>query len=289
MHDEREYRTISHVPVTCPRPVELHASYPEPHMHMSLSALGMGRDTTGRPWGAAVPPKTLNAAFRPSKHGLPGGRGSAIAATRKRPNSACLEPRQQLTKDNPTDPHHLLAQVPLTVSPFLSLPTATPLPYTYKQLPSTLPPSILSSPPANNSDPNASSQPAYIVSATGTTATPDQILSSCLALQSHLTQLEQDARKTLKEWEERRKAADLAEKRRVAPGWLDGEVKILRPENVPAEQDAAVEEGEHTGSRQQPQRRTSVGIKGLIERRDGIPDPSEGEALDRAFGGLDIK
>ena len=202
-----------------------------------------------------------------------------------------------------SDPHPLLAQAPLTVSPFLSLPTATPLPYSYKQLPSTLPPSILSAPP-NASNPSAADPaagaaaaappepPAYIVSQTGVTATPDSILSSCVALQSHLAQLESNARATLKDWEDRRRAADLAEKRRVAPGWLDGDVKILKPENVSEGQD--VQMGEASGvqqqqQQQQPQRRTSVGIKGLIERRDGIPDEREGEALDRAFGGLDLK
>ncbi|KAF2113595.1 hypothetical protein BDV96DRAFT_622454 [Lophiotrema nucula] len=184
-------------------------------------------------------------------------------------------------------PHPLLAQVPLTVSPFLSLPTATPLPYSYKQLPSTLPPSILSAPPTQNATSNSneqqSQQPAYIVSSTGTTATPDQILTSCLALQTHLQHLEANARATLQSWEDERRAADLAEKRRVAPGWLDGQVKIIKPENAGGEEDVVMEE------RPQPQRRTSVGIKGLVERRDGVPDPRAGEELDRVFGGLDIK
>lgn len=195
------------------------------------------------------------------------------------------------------DPHPLLAQVPLTVSPFLSLPTATPLPYSYKQLPSTLPPSILSSPPtaSNQSmDPGSQqqaqqlppppAQPAYVVSASGTSAHPDAILSSCLALQSHLQQLESSANATLKKWEDRRRAADLAEKRRVAPGWLDGDVKLLKPENVVEEEQTQMESG-----RPPLEQRHSVGIKGLVERRDGVPDPREGEELDRVFGGLDIK
>ncbi|KAF1994842.1 hypothetical protein P154DRAFT_557056 [Amniculicola lignicola CBS 123094] len=204
-------------------------------------------------------------------------------------------------------PHALLAQLPLTVSPFVSLPTATPLPYTYKQLPSMLPPSILSpsssQPSTNPSDqqqPPQDAQPAYITSATGTTATPDAILNSCLALQAHLSQLESNARSTLKEWDERRKAADLAEKRRVAPGWLDDDVKLLVPENVNTSAQSQrggsgdVEmggvEGAMGGGRPPGfERRTSVGIKGLVERRDGVPDPREGEELDRVFGGLEIR
>ncbi|KAF2465228.1 uncharacterized protein BDR25DRAFT_337157 [Lindgomyces ingoldianus] len=210
-------------------------------------------------------------------------------------------------------PHPLLAQIPLTISPFLSLPTATPLPYTYKQLPSTLPPSILSNPnpnpnsnPPNASEPNNNNNnptsqptpsPAYVSSASGdTTATPDAILQSCLALQSHLRTLESSARNTLLEWEDARKAADLAEKRRVAPGWLDAEVKLLVPENVAAgEAQIQGQIGEGSigvgagGRPPQAERRTSVGIKGLIERRDGVPDPRAGEELDRVFGGLGIK
>ncbi|KAF1962547.1 hypothetical protein CC80DRAFT_512692 [Byssothecium circinans] len=201
-------------------------------------------------------------------------------------------------------PHPLLAQVPLTVSPFLSLPTATPLPYTYKQLPSTLPPSILqttqTTPTTSQHDPSSTPQPpqqqqqhhkpAYIHSATGTSAHPDQILASCLALQSHLQTLEADARKTLSAFEERRRAEELAEKRRVAPGWLDGDVRILRPENVGDEAGGGDTEMSGMGGMgTEGHAGMSVGIKALVERRDGVPDEGEGQALDRAFGGLHLK
>ncbi|KAF2203796.1 hypothetical protein GQ43DRAFT_410867, partial [Delitschia confertaspora ATCC 74209] len=177
-------------------------------------------------------------------------------------------------------PHPLLAQLPLTVSPFLSLPTPTPLPYTYKQLPSTLPPSILN--PLNSQNPTSSDPsqpppgpPAYIHSSNSqTSSTPDQILTSCHALQQHLQDLETSARRTVAEWEERRRQADLVEKRRVAPGWLDGDVKLLVPENVEPDQWK-----KNSGKKDD----------GLVEKRDGIPDPREGEELDRVFGGLDIR
>ncbi|KAF2650496.1 hypothetical protein K491DRAFT_667125 [Lophiostoma macrostomum CBS 122681] len=205
-------------------------------------------------------------------------------------------------------PHPLLAQVPLTVSPFLSLPTATPLPYTYKQLPSTLPPSILSSsnPTSNTNttstpDPQQQQQPgpspAYITSASGQTATPDTILTSCIALQSHLASLESSARSTLQEWEERRRAEDLAEKRRVAPGWLDNDVHLLVPANVAGSGEADAAEGGSQragedyggGARAQGERGTSGGMAGVVGRRDGVRDSAQGEELDRVFGGLDIK
>lgn len=75
----------------------------------------------------------------------------------------------------------------------------------------------------------------------------------------------------------------------MAPGWLDGDVKLLVPQSDGG-QDAVMGEGEgHAEGRRQPQRRTSVGIKGLIEKRDGVQDSREGDEIDRAFGGLDIK
>ncbi|KAF2744901.1 hypothetical protein M011DRAFT_495927 [Sporormia fimetaria CBS 119925] len=184
-------------------------------------------------------------------------------------------------------PHPFLAQIPLTVSPFLHLPTPIPLPYTYKSLPSTLPPSILSSPSSNPtsspSDPQQSQQqhqPAYILSSSGqTAASPDTILASCHALQAHLQKLETDARETLRKWEEKRKAEELAEKRRVAPGWLDGDVKLLVPENVGPEGKEEVKQEEGVRRKEKT---------GKEMKREGEGDERVGEELDRAFGGLGI-
>jgi hypothetical protein len=168
---------------------------------------------------------------------------------------------------HPLDPHPLLAQVPLTLSPFLSLPTSVPLPYSYVTLPSTLPPSILSQSPTPNQ--TSTSSPAYVVSSSGTTAHPDTILTSCHALQQHLQKLEDDARRTLREWEDRRKAEDLAEKRRLAPGWLDSGVHIIKPDEGGKE-----EKGPETGLMDlDPQAESKA---------------KEGEELDRVFGGLQV-
>lgn len=121
--------------------------------------------------------------------------------------------------------HHLLAQIPLTVSPFISLPTATTLPYTYKPLPSTLPPS-------STGEVNENQKLKYVVSQSGHTAHPDEIIASCQALQSHLQKMQEDAQVDLKRWHDQIKERELAEKRRVAPGWLDREEKILEPEKI---------------------------------------------------------
>ncbi|KZM19971.1 uncharacterized protein EKO05_0009978 [Ascochyta rabiei] len=173
-------------------------------------------------------------------------------------------------------PHPLLAQVPLTVSPFLSLPHSVPLPYSYVTLPSTLPPSILQ----QNASADPSQPPQYVTSSSGQSAHPDAILRSCVALQEHLDQLEIEARKTLQAFRARREKEELDEKRRVAPGWLDSGVHILKPENVDEAQPVSGEaQGKGLGQMQDVQ---FTGAQGGGQSR-------EGEELDRVFGGLSMK
>jgi hypothetical protein len=164
----------------------------------------------------------------------------------------------------------------------VSLPTSVPLPYSYKTLPSTLPPSILSSTSTANTSTAAPQQPpAYVTSSTGQSATPDDILSSCRALQAHLEKLEADAREELRSWEERRQREDLAEKRRKAPGWLDSGVHILKPENV------AENEGVQTA--QNGPSGPSGGAVNGGQGAQGALQSQEGDELDRVFGGLNVK
>jgi hypothetical protein len=179
--------------------------------------------------------------------------------------------------DSRSGPHPLLAQVPLTVSPFISLPTAVALPYTYKTVSSTLPPSVTVDP--NNPDVTA----RYVVSATGEhTAHPKEILASCQSLEDHLKKREADAEKRIKEWEASVKQRELAEKRRVAPGWLDREEKLLRP--TQASSSSASEKPQP--SRFLSDRATS---QGFHEVSPHAPPQDEGKELDRAFGVLDVK
>ena len=173
--------------------------------------------------------------------------------------------------------HPLLAQVPLTVSPFVSLPTSTTLPYTYKTLPSTLPPSSTGIAAAEEKSP-------YVVSASGHAAHPDEILTSCKALQAYIQKVQDDADKELKAWQAATEARELAEKRRVAPGWLDSNARILEPERKAPEHtldgfveqrslmDIGVDSGDAPGLR-----RTPV-----------VAPNGDGDELDRAFGGLGI-
>ena len=176
------------------------------------------------------------------------------------------------------EPHPLLAQVPLTVSPYIHLPRAPTLPYTYKPLPSTLPPS-------STADANGVEREKYVVAPSGHSAHPDEILKSCQALQAHIVKIQEDAERQIREWEKGLKDEELAEKRRVAPGWLDREEKILQPNR------ASVSAGPNSGDGATP----NSNLMDQQEERppnefkdEGMPNPG-GEELDRAFGGMGLK
>lgn len=182
-----------------------------------------------------------------------------------------------LTDDVPaTGPHPLLAQVPLTVSPFISLPTAVTLPYTYKSVPSTIPPSVTVDP----SNPDAKAR--YVVSSGGHAAHPEEILASCQSLENHLRKTLQDAEAAIKEWEESIKQRELAEKRRLAPGWLDRDEKLLQP------MQASSSQGHSSKHERQPSLLDSQ-PDGAVSEVPVVAPKDEGEELDRAFGGLSMK
>ncbi|KAF0317689.1 hypothetical protein RB213_004975 [Colletotrichum asianum] len=176
--------------------------------------------------------------------------------------------------------HPLLEQVPLTVSPFISLPTATTLSYNYKAMPSALPHSATGIPaagPDDSGNPNpqpadASNKPKYVVSQSGHAAHPDDIIASCRALQAHIEKMQADAERDLRELEERIQARELAEKRRVAPGWLDSDARLLEPERA-------------GGEELQDAQTMAAGQAGASE----MPVNDQGAELDRVFGGLSMK
>jgi len=174
--------------------------------------------------------------------------------------------------------HPLLAQVPLTVSPFISLPTATTLPYTYKTLPSTLPPSSTGSTATSADD-----KPKYVVSSSGHAAHPNDIIDSCKALQAYIQKVQDDADRELKAWEDEIQARELAEKRRVAPGWLDSDARMLEPERV-----------ERRGAVQNPAPPAQVNLMDTDTSSAELSGLKQGAAnngdeLDRAFGGLGLR
>ncbi|KAG8669550.1 hypothetical protein FPOAC2_08884 [Fusarium poae] len=170
--------------------------------------------------------------------------------------------------------HPLLEQVPLTVSPFVSLPSATTLSYNYKTMPSNIPPSSLGVEAASD-NPAGQVKPKYVVSGSGHAAHPEDIIASCRALSAYVTKMQEDADRELREFDERIKARELAEKRRVAPGWLDSEMHILEPEkSTPVQQQ---------GTGYVPESQDTQNVQG------GNATPDQGAELDRAFGGMELK
>ena len=167
------------------------------------------------------------------------------------------------------------------------------MPYTYKTLSSTIPPSVIDRPTAssgasndttNNNNHNnkngSNAKPQYVVSAAGHATHPDAIIASCQTLQAHLQKAEREATETVRKWEREIKERDLAEKRRVAPGWLDAEERILVPQstNKGAPQDLLGDD-DVVGR---------DGDRNAVQGKDDLRD-HEGEELDRAFGGLGFK
>ena len=181
--------------------------------------------------------------------------------------------------DQDAEPHPLLAQVPLTVSPFVSLPTATTLPYTYKPLPSTLPPS-------STRDANGLESENFVVSASGHAASPEDIVASCQALRSHLRKTQEAAEQAVDDWEQELRDEELAEKRRVAPGWLDRDEKILEPERKRADD---------SPSRGMDKSNSIASLMDIQDVRSQSPTVHQstintvGDDLDRAFGGLNVR
>lgn len=160
--------------------------------------------------------------------------------------------------------HPLLAQVPLTISPFVQIPAAVTLPYTFRTVPTSLPPSVLD-------DRADGDKPKYVKSSSGHTAHPEDIINSCKALQDHIAKSAADAQKRIQEWENQIRERDLAEKRRVAPGWLDREERLLQPTVSSKDQDLLGEQPNAT-----------INAPAMSPSR-------EGEELDRAFGSLSMK
>ncbi|KAI1633901.1 hypothetical protein F4809DRAFT_565199 [Biscogniauxia mediterranea] len=168
--------------------------------------------------------------------------------------------------------HPLLAQVPLTVSPFVKLPTAATLPYTYKSMPSTLPA------PATGVTGATDERPRYVVSPSGGHAAhPDDIVASCRALQAHVARLRADADRALRDLDDRIRARELAEKRRVAPGWLDSDARLLEPERKAAS----------SSSSSPPAVAAQFAEMGIAEPETGAREMAvdQGAELDRAFRG----
>jgi hypothetical protein len=123
-------------------------------------------------------------------------------------------------------------------------------------------------------------RPTYVVSeATGHSAHPDDIIESCRALQEHLGKLQREAEQTLNKWQDSIRDRDLAERRRVAPGWLD--VGSSGRGLVPERADGA---SDYPSNAVEVPANPSMAAQGTAgAARD------EGEDLDKVFGGLRVR
>lgn len=99
--------------------------------------------------------------------------------------------------------------------------------------------------------------------------------------------MQDDANRTIKEWQERLKERDLAEKRRVAPGWLDSDARILQPERkVDHHNEQPVETN---GGSNIMDMDASSAEASVLKEMPAQAGTAVGDELDRAFGGMEIK
>ncbi|PHH68566.1 hypothetical protein CDD82_470 [Ophiocordyceps australis] len=203
--------------------------------------------------------------------------------------------------------HPLLEQVPLTVSPFVSLPTATTLSYNYKTMPSSIPPSsklslkhIMNdedpdafSPPYNVSSPshpstpsNASlsvnlSSPSNASSSSPASApvysAPQVLIRTCRELVDYLVEVEKRGREDIAAFDQQRREERLMERRRIAPGWLDRAERILEPERVATNQE-----------QQPPTASAAAAPQAAPSEPPTLQLDAAGEQLDKAFGDLSL-
>lgn len=117
----------------------------------------------------------------------------------------------------------------------------------------------------------------YVVASSGHAAHPDDIAASCRALQAHLIRTRDEAERTLRDLADRLRARELAEKRRVAPGWLDSDARLLQPERSGGSDVVVGPPAAQFAEMTLAERRDSGAISEMAV--------DQGEELDRAFGG----
>jgi hypothetical protein len=129
---------------------------------------------------------------------------------------------------------------------------------------------------------NPDSKARYVISPSGEHAAhPDDVLSACNSLEQHLNKARSDADQAINAWKESIKQRELAEKRRLAPGWLDREEKLLQPSRTSSSPDAQNDAHPSLLDSSSPEQVSSQ-LPTMVPHNDG-------EELDRAFGGLGLK
>ena len=96
-------------------------------------------------------------------------------------------------------------------------------------------------------------------------------------MQSHLASMTAEAERDLAALREAARRRELAEKRRIAPGWLDSEVRVLEPERKEGAEQEDVKADVEMG-----------GEGAAAGEGEGDGGADKGAELDRAFGSMRV-
>ena len=91
---------------------------------------------------------------------------------------------------------------------------------------------------------------------------------------------ELDARREVEAWEQGLRERELVEKRRRAPGWLDSEQHLLKPEKAGESSQVHSTSGRETQTNLMDDEEVPVHVQG----RQTAGREELGDAMDRAFG-----
>lgn len=102
--------------------------------------------------------------------------------------------------------------------------------------------------------------------------------------------MQREGERVLKEWEENVKGEELREKRRVAPGWLDREERVLEPERKTGLLGSGDDGlGGPPGIGGHRRNETTAGSE-ITRQGQQVPlQNAAGDELDRAFGSLELR
>ena len=111
----------------------------------------------------------------------------------------------------------------------------------------------------------------------GFAAHPSTIIAQNRALLQQLDSRAREGREKVEGWEAGIRERELMEKRRKAPGWLDGSVRLLEPEKAAGDG----KKGVNLMDEVDPSQREEMEERQRKKKKD-VDDL--GEAMDRAFG-----
>ncbi|MCJ1348985.1 hypothetical protein MMC31_007218 [Peltigera leucophlebia] len=102
--------------------------------------------------------------------------------------------------------------------------------------------------------------------------------------------MQRDGERVLREWEEKVREEELREKRRVAPGWLDREERVLEPDRKRGlSGNGDDRQGSTAGMGAHRRNETTAGSEIIMQGQQGPLHNSAGDELDRAFGSMELR